>query len=106
LPRARYRWDTTQKKLVPITDEWTPTARQGPRVDLYMDGIAAPDGTDISSKRKRREYMKRNNLADTSDYTQTWAAAERARREGTPQERKERREDVSRAAYEVLDRRR
>jgi hypothetical protein len=41
-----------------------------PFTDAYMDGAVATDGTDISSRRKREAYMKANNLADLSDFTQ------------------------------------
>lgn len=39
-------------------------------VDRYMEGEHAPDGTDIGSRAKRRDYMRANGLADAGDYTQ------------------------------------
>lgn len=39
-------------------------------VDRHMEGERAPDGTDIGSRTKRRDYMRANGLADASDYTQ------------------------------------
>lgn len=39
-------------------------------VDRYMEGERAPDGTDIGSRTKRRDYMRANGLADASDYAQ------------------------------------
>ncbi|RKH09003.1 hypothetical protein D7X74_30435 [Corallococcus sp. CA047B] len=49
--------------------------------DRFMEGAQAQDGTDISSRTKRRDYMRAHNLADTSDFTGTLEAAtkERAR---------------------------
>jgi putative FmdB family regulatory protein len=41
--------------------------------DRHYDGLRAPDGTDISSRTKHREYMKANNLSLAGDYTDTWA---------------------------------
>lgn len=58
------------------------------------------DGTVINSKRKHREYMKRNNLTTTDDYSGEWARA-RERREaiasGKPFDTAARREQVARA---------
>jgi len=34
--------------------------------------FVAPDGTVIDSKKKHRDYMKRNNLTTTDDFTNTW----------------------------------
>ncbi|NBD11823.1 hypothetical protein [Corallococcus silvisoli] len=49
--------------------------------DRFMEGHCAQDGTDISSRAKRRDYMRAHDLADTSDFTGVWerAAQERAR---------------------------
>lgn len=100
----RYRWDTLAKALVEIPTEWTPTARQVARADVsYMDGVRAVDGTDISSKRKRREYMKVNSLADADDFKGVWSSAEKERaaiRSGEI-DRKARREAVERAIHQL-----
>ena len=47
--------------------------------DRHYDGMQAPDGSDISSRTKHREYMKRNNLTTVDDFKGTWAAAEKQR---------------------------
>jgi hypothetical protein len=47
--------------------------------DRHYDGMRATDGTDISSRTKHREYMKRNNLTTIDDFKQTWADAGAAR---------------------------
>lgn len=44
-------------------------------------GLRATDGTDISSRSKQREYMKRHGLTTADDFTETWAKAEKARDE-------------------------
>ena len=78
----RYRWDTVEKRLVEIGSEWTPTSRQVARADVsYMDGLKTIDGFDISSKRKRREYMKLNGVVDTSDYSDSYIEAQKKSRE-------------------------
>lgn len=54
--------------------------------DRHYDGLQATDGTDISTRTKHREYMKRNGLTMESDFTQTWAKAaeeRQQRRQGT-----------------------
>lgn len=66
--RTVYPSDGTEPYEVP--EEWeNPEPKSVLRVDVsYMDGVRATDGTDISSKAKRREYMHRKGLADTSDF--------------------------------------
>lgn len=99
---ARYRWDTVKQRLVPVSTEWVPTARQVARADVsYMDGVSTTEGVDISSKRKRREYMKAHNLADHDDFKGQWAKQEQERIAGTPQERRERRNDVAEAMHKL-----
>jgi len=49
--------------------------------DLYMDGVRAPDGSDIGSRKKRREFMRRTGLVDATDYSPDFAAKARASRE-------------------------
>lgn len=67
----------------------------------FYENVSATDGTDIGSRAKHREYMKRNNLTIVSDYTDTWSAANREReavRQGQ-HDKKERREQIERALY-------
>lgn len=40
--------------------------------DRHYEGMRAPDGSDISSRTKHREYMARTGLTTTSDFTETW----------------------------------
>jgi hypothetical protein len=41
--------------------------------DRNYDGLKATDGTDISSRTKHREYMKRNGLTMMDDFKETWS---------------------------------
>jgi len=66
--------------------------------DRHYDGLRATDGTDISSRAKHREYMRRNNLTTIDDFTQTWANAAKARLENRDPQR---REDVERAIHKL-----
>lgn len=47
--------------------------------DRHYDGLRATDGTDISTRTKHREYMKRNGLAMASDFKNTWASSQKER---------------------------
>lgn len=72
------------------------------------NNLQATDGTPIDSRTKRREYMKRNNITDASDFKGTWEAAEKERtafRQGH-HDGKAIRETIERAAYESERKRR
>jgi hypothetical protein len=49
--------------------------------DRHYEGLRATDGTDISTRTKHREYMRRNNLTTIDDFKDTWAKAEKQRTE-------------------------
>jgi hypothetical protein len=102
---SRQRWAYTMggKPLaepVLVSEDFQSTCGlTAPVTDLYMDGVRAPDGTDIGSRTKRRNYMRANNLADYDDFKGTFARAAQERQaiqQGTHQ-REERRQDVARA---------
>lgn len=71
-------------------------------VDRFYENTRATDGTDIGSRQRHREYMKRNGLTTADDFTQTWAKAkeERERAFQGDFDHKERRESLARALYE------
>lgn len=69
--------------------------------------LQAPDGTDISTRKRHREYMQRNGLTLTEDYREKWQkdAQERARyftEGGGPNEKKARRESIEKAYYKLF----
>lgn len=72
-------------------------------VDRYMEGVVAQDGTDIGSRRKRREYMKMNGLADADDFKGTWerAAKDREKVFAGEHDHAARREALGRALYQL-----
>lgn len=49
--------------------------------DRHYEGMRATDGTDIGSRAKHREYMRRNNLTTVDDFKETWAKSARERTE-------------------------
>ena len=74
-------------------------------------GNAKPVRYDVGSRKRHREYMKRYDLATADDFNKPggyWERAAKEReqvREGT-NDRKERREAIGRAMYEVEQRER
>ena len=95
--------------MVEVGAEWTDAPRGGSHKsegEIY-DGLHTVDGQDISSRKKRREYMKHNGLTDPTDYANTWksAADERAKAFSgeAPGETRGRKEAIARA-YETLSR--
>lgn len=72
-------------------------------VDRHYENMAATDGTDIGSRRKHQEYMKRNNLTVSADFSQSYY--ENVKKSEQRANEKDRREAVGRALYEVFDRR-
>jgi len=73
--------------------------------DRHYDGMRASDGTDISTRTKHREYMKRTGLTTASDYTETWKTQEKQRQavlSGTHSD-KGLRETIARTFYEKFN---
>lgn len=107
--RGRWVWDKARGEMVPAS-EYVPPAPEDRALmvvtDRYMEGVRAEDGTDISSRQKRAEYMRRNGLADAADYRQHHA--ERPKREAQAEARELARvtESVGRTAYELTQKRR
>lgn len=73
--------------------------------DLHYDGLRATDGTDISTRTKHREYMKRNNLTTMDDFTNTFSEAQKRKAEYTTKGGTVKRQDIERAIYELQKRR-
>jgi len=87
--RARYWWDPVSKKLVDH-----PPQEQQARLQILTDspaydGLRTTDGIDISSRKKRAEYMRLHGLADQTDYSSetmqrnreaTWTELDRTRK--------------------------
>ncbi len=105
---TRRRWVYTQggqplPEPIEVSSDWSADPKRCDVVtDLYMDGVRSVEGVDIGSRRKRREYMHANGLADADDFRGVWAKAEKQReaiRTGTDSD-PSRREAVGRAIYE------
>lgn len=73
-PRCRRHWDVDMERKLSVNPAMSGLAN-ALAGDRHYDGVAATDGTPIDSRTKHREYMKRNDLAMTSDFKETWAKA-------------------------------
>lgn len=109
---SRRRWVYTEGGVrlpepIEVTQEWRNTAVGAPRrseAEVYGN-LTATDGTPIDSRRKHREYMASHGLAMAEDFKGTWEKAAKERQEmrsgGTQAVRRERREDIGRALYQL-----
>lgn len=113
MARRRYVYrrnpDTGQVESVEVGEDYVqPDSERVPvTTDRYMEGIRATDGTDISSRQKRNEWMKRNNFVDVSDCQGMWAKAAKER-EAISQgkhDKAARREAIGRAIHQLEQRR-
>lgn len=107
--RRRYRFNEETHSLEEVPNDYTGAERRAPKAteELTYGGLKATDGTPLDSKRKHREYMQRNGLALSSDYTETIAkdSVQRVRRAHGELDRAERRETIGRALHESRRRR-
>lgn len=108
---GRYVWDSEAKAMIPYEERRLELAAHRVVTDRYMEGSRTVDGIDISSRQKRNAYKKAMGVEDTSDFKETSAKARKSIEAmftsgGDWRVHKERREDVGRAAYEVMSRKR
>lgn len=70
--RGRFVWSDEAQAMVEVGADWEPTDAEKMPVftDRYMENDRAVDGTDISNRTRRRNYMKARGLADANDFTQ------------------------------------
>ena len=75
--------------------------------NLY-DGQRALDGTDVSTRRRFEEYLRRTGCALADDFKGEWAAAAKAREAALSgrQRNPKLREQIGRAAYQLETKRR
>lgn len=112
MSRRRYIWDATLGHTVEVTPDYTGQRRDnGLKSEEEVYGhCQATDGTDLSTRRRHQEYMRRNGLTVASDYTQTWEQKAKElsaiRTPGSGHDSRERREQVGRTMYQLRQRRR
>lgn len=111
MTRRRYIQDPVTLEMIEVTADYVAPPRESAKNrgalwnDRHYDGVQATDGTDISTRKKHREYMKRNNLATVDDFSQTWAKSQKAREEFYTRGGSINRSDIERAMYQVNNRR-
>lgn len=68
--RGRWVYDAALGKCVPADEYQPPEAKHGAgiMVDRFMEGDRAPDGTDIGSRRKRKDWMRATDTVEFDDF--------------------------------------
>ena len=108
------RWVYTQggqplAAPVEVSEDWANTGHEGGHKseEEIFGKLVATDGTDISTRKRHREYMKANGLTLADDYRASWTKAQaerdRAAKEGPSS--KARRESIERAVHQLTNRR-
>jgi len=93
--------------LIEITDDYLPEVRADSGAlwgDRSYDGMRAPDGTDISTRTKHREYMKAAGVTTMDDFKDTWARAKVERENYYQNGGSFKRADIERAIYKLQNR--
>lgn len=82
MTRKRYRYDPESGEMIEI-EGGSPKRSANSTGALWNDrhyhGLQATDGTDISSRKKHRDYMKRTGLTTADDFQSSWAQAKQSR---------------------------
>lgn len=109
---SRKRWLYTLNgqplpEPIEVSEGYEPEVRTGghkSEEEVYGK-LVATDGTDISTRRRHREYMQRNGLTVSEDYKEAWQKARAERIQHlTPEagyDSAMRREQLGRVAYEL-----
>lgn len=101
MTRRRFRWNDETQALEEVASDYEPhDATQPVYTDRYMEGVRTIDGVDISSRRKRRDYMRAAGVTDAADFKDTWAQKAKEREAAFKPGNKERREAIARAMYQ------
>lgn len=102
MARTRYRYNPETKALEEIGSDWSDVERRAPVIteELVYGNQRMPDGSDVSSRKKHREYLRATGMAMASDFTETTPKV-RAENDSRARERREIRETVGRALHEV-----
>lgn len=110
MARRRFVWSPEDDCLVEVSPDYEQAPREARNLlasDAIYDGLRATDGTDISTRTKHREYMRKNGLTTMDDFKGTWEQAAKRRedlftgRKGTVT-----RDDIGRAIHQLEQRNR
>lgn len=109
MTRRRWIQDRNTGELIEVTPDYKQEPRDSARTngvlwnDREYDGVRATDGTDISSRTKHREYMKRHGLTTVDDFKDTWAKTQEQRERYFQSGGTVKRSDIERAFYNVMN---
>ena len=93
-------------ELIEVTDDYRAPTRGDSALwgERSYEGMHAPDGTDISSRTKHREYMKAKGLTTMDDFKDSWAQAKESRERYMTEGGSFKRADIERAIYQLQNR--
>ena len=93
-------------ELVEVTDDYVSPSRADSALwgDRNYEGMVAPDGTDISTRTKHRDYMKAAGVTTMDDFKDTWAKAKVERERYYTEGGSFKRADIERAIYQLQNR--
>lgn len=105
---TRRRWVYTEggrplPEPYEATEDEQPVARVEIAAGALYDGQRALDGTDVSTRRRFDEYMKRHGYAMADDFKGQWAQAAQKREafRAGQQRNPQLRDAIGRAAYQL-----
>lgn len=105
---TRRRWVYTEggrplPEPYEVADDYQPPVRVEIAAGALYDGQRALDGTDVSTRRRFNEYMRRNGYALADDFKGEWAKAAQSREDFRAGRRKDPtlRDAIGRAAYQL-----
>lgn len=111
MTRRRYIQDPITLEMIEVTPDYVAAPRESAKNrgalwnDRHYDGVKATDGTDISTRKKHREYMRANNLTTVDDFKDSWAKTQKAREEFYTRGGSIKRLDIERAMSQISNRR-
>lgn len=92
--RGRFIWSEEARACIRVDADWTDAER---RAQTTTEGVEysnaqTTDGVDISSRTKRREYMKATGVTDSSDFSPAYV--ERRKKDAQREQDKQRKADM------------
>ena len=107
MTRRRWIQDRKTGELIEVTADYQAEMRTDSGAlwgDRSYEGMKAPDGTDISTRTKHREYMKANGVTTMDDFTNSWAKAKESRERYMTEGGSFKRADIERAIHKLQNR--
>jgi hypothetical protein len=74
--RGRYVFNPETGACEEVGSDWSDAPRKAltSTEEIAYGNLQTTDGVDISSRKKRREYMKASGVTDSSDFSKDWFA--------------------------------